>query len=155
MVERRYECFTLVCNRPVAQLIPGYGGTSTRGIPTSARELRRVQRTRSAESDESKASRILAFFLKREPQIDGHARVHDAQHTGGRIDDRETQRLGNLRAYRAFGELRIEAILAGERRSRAERTENDVGIGHRRLVSSAHVTRRSRHGARAARTDFE
>ena len=59
---RSWSYFRSLVKRPVAEVIPGYGGTSTSGTPSDVRDLRGVQGSSASERDEREVARVVALL---------------------------------------------------------------------------------------------
>ena len=104
------------------------------------RERTGVQRPGPAEGDEREVTRVVALLDGDDPQGAEHFRVDDVDDVG-RVDRPE----GTL------GRRSVELEPAGK--ARGEPAEEQVGIGHRRLLPAAAVARRAGHRARAVGAD--
>src|SRR5207244_1395475 len=96
-------------------------------------ELARVQRAGAAEGDERESARIVAALYGDHAQRAQHLRVDNVDDVR-RVDVAE----------RTLGRLTVELDSAGEALWQA--SEQEVGVGHRRLRAAAPVARRPRVG---------
>ena len=70
---------TSTSRQPSADVMPGFGGTSTVGIDSSLRQRRAVQRAGAAERDERELARVVAAADRDQPHGVGHVGVRDAR----------------------------------------------------------------------------
>ena len=68
---------TSTSRQPSAEVMPGFGGTSTVGIDSSSRQRGAVQRPGAAEGDERELARVVAAPDRDQPHGVGHVRVGD------------------------------------------------------------------------------
>ena len=129
--------------QPSADHVPGRGGTSTVGTPSSLASAAPCSGAGAAEHDERELARVVAALQRDDPHRVGHVRVGDG-------DDR----LGRLVSSRPSGSatrVRIASSAASRSSdmppptsSLAEPAEDEVGVGVRRLLAALAVARRAR-----------
>ena len=106
---------TSTSRQPSAEVMPGFGGTSTVGIESSLRERRAVQRARAAEDDERELARVVAAPDRDQPNGVGHVCVRDLDDRARRLLEVEAERLG--RRQRGWRARRRRGRAAWRRRS--------------------------------------
>ncbi len=121
---------------------PCGAGHEHRGAAQLVGERARVQRAGAAEGDEREVPRIVATLDRHDPQRPQHLGVHDVDDVG-RVDVPERARRG------------VAVELEPAREPLREPAEEQVGVGHRRLLSAPAVTGRPGNGACAAGADAQ
>ena len=118
------------------------------------RNVGHMQSGGATERQQREPSRIDATPHRDEPNALRHVGVDHAMHTFGRGDAIDLQR-GRQPIQRLLRRARVERARAAEEVVRIEITKHKVGIRHRRFATAAPIARRSRHRARAFRTDMQ
>ena len=141
-------------SRPIADVMPGYGGTITSGMPSDVGDLGRVHRARAAEGDERELARVAALLTVREriaPDMFAFAIVTIPSAASSRPSPSRSA----SRCDRRRGELAVELHLAAEEAVGVDPAEDDVRVGQRRLLAALAVAAGPGRRARAARPDAE
>ena len=117
-------------------------------------EGRRVNRACAAVGDEDELPRVAPALGGDRAQGPHHRRVREAvDAAGGRVDG-QAELLGHASYGRGGAVGRHRQVTRGERPGR-DVAEDDVGVGHRRLLAAAPVAGGPRRGARAPRPDLQ
>jgi hypothetical protein len=118
------------------------------------REAGRVNRPGAAVGDQREVARVAPLLGRDRPQRPRHPRVRDPVDPTRRLEEGQTERLGDA-AHRLLGQLRGDRDLPVGDRAGGHVAEDDVCVGDRWLDAAAPVAGRARVGARAARPDLE
>ena len=121
--------------------------------PEALREAGRVHAAVAADREQAELRRVAAALRSDRLQRAHHARVGDQVDAVGGIGQGQVE----LRSERAH---RVTCLVVGQREIAADQrrgiqvTQQQVGVGHRRLGAAAVVADRPRLGAGAARADL-
>ena len=136
--------------------MPGVGGISRRGMPSSLATGVPCIGPGAAEGHQREIARVVAALDRDHANAAHDVGVGDAQDAGGGRDHVEAERVWRMRlATRAARGRGVERHLAAEARLAAEPAEHDIGVGDGRPRAAAAVARRARHGLGAHRADAQ
>ena len=136
-------------------MIPGWGGTSTRGISSSSAMLAGEERAGAAGGDERELARVVAAADRVELDRLGHPELLDLQRAERGLLNRHPERVGE-RLHRRARELDVELHLAAEQAAvGSQPAQQELRVGRGRLRAAAAVAGGARVGARGLRADAE
>ena len=138
---------------PIAHSRPGRRRDDHRVAAHQLRDRVGVQRARAAEGDEREVARIVAALHRDEAQRAGHVLVDDREDAVGGLLEREVHGVGDL-LHGSARALDVERHLAAQE-ARRQVADDDVRVGHGRLLAALAVGRRARLGAGRLRADAE
>ncbi len=113
-----------------------------------------VQRPRAAERDEREVARVVAALHRDEPERAGHVLVDDREDAVGRLLDESSPIASAIFCTAAARRVDVELHLAAEQ-PRRQVAEDDVRVGHGRLLAALAVGGRAGLGACRLRADAE
>src|SRR5262249_21731715 len=108
-----------------------------------AGERGRVQRTRAPEGHEGEIVRVDPALNRHESEGSRHVGVDDLDHATRRLIRRESELVAQAR-NRLPGRARVQGHASVEQAARGDAAEQQVGIGDRRLRTTAAIAGRSR-----------
>ena len=112
-----------------------------------------MQRAGAAEGHERELARVVAALDADHAQRARHVLVDDPDDPVGGLLEAQAHRVGDL-LHRGLRGLDVERHLAADQ-VRREVAEDDVGVGHGRLLAALAVGRRAGLGARRLRADAQ
>ena len=113
-----------------------------------------VQRPGAAEGEQGELARVDAALDCHHAHRARHLGARHARDSRGGLGHVHPERLGEA-AHGALGGVPVELDAAGERRVAIEVAEQQVGVGHRRLLPAAAVAGRARVGPGRVRAHAE
>ena len=131
-----------VASMPTAEAIPGLGGTSTVGMPSSRASALACSGPGAAEGDEHEVARIVAALHRDEAHRADHVGVGDLHDAAGRGERIEAEGRGHPLGNGAAGRVGVERHLAAQEERRVEAAQRQVRVGDGRRGAAQAVARR-------------